>query len=84
MLFTTHILVLKFVNKGVFLRKSRIRIFLEKGIIFVLTTVNLEKNGLFFMSCVLSIKYGGSFRLKSQCFITKRGRFEQKSECFAK
>ncbi len=40
--FTTRNLVLKFVNKGDFLRKSWIRIFLEKGGILVLTFLNLE------------------------------------------
>ncbi len=51
--FTTCILVLKFVNNEVFLRKSRIRIFLEKGGILVLNFVNLEKKRLFFMSSFL-------------------------------
>ncbi len=40
-------------QKGVFLGKSRIRIFLEKGGILVLTYMNLEKKGLILMSSVL-------------------------------
>ncbi len=51
--FTTRNLVLKFVNKGYFLRKSWIRIFLEKGGILVLTSLNLEKKGLIVMFSIL-------------------------------
>ncbi len=73
--FITRILVLKFVNKGVlFFRKSRIRIFLEKGGILGLTSVNLEKKSVNFDAQCFIVKKGGSFGLKSQCLLQK-GRF---------
>ncbi len=62
---TSCILVLKFANKGVFLRKSRICIFLEKWSILVLTFVNLEKKGLVLMFGVLLWKWGYIWAEKS-------------------
>ncbi len=55
-----------------FLRKSRIRIFLEKGGILVLTSVNLGKNWLFFMSIVLPWK-GGFIWADKSVFYHKKG-----------
>ncbi len=52
---------------GHFLRKSRIRIILEKWGIFVLTSVNLEKKGLILMSNVLLWKRGRRL-LRKQTF----------------
>ncbi len=71
--FTTRILVLKFANKGCFLRKSRIHIFLEKRDILVLNSLNLEKKGLILMSsvyCENGIHLGWKV-----CFTTKKGGF---------
>ncbi len=70
--FTTHILVLKFVNKVVFWGgKSRIHIFLEKGGILVLTFMNLEKNGLFLISSFLPWK-GGLIWAEKSVFYCKK------------
>ncbi len=52
--------------------KSKIRIFLEKGGILVLTSVNLAKNRLILMS-VFHCENEGTFELKSQCFSAKKG-----------
>ncbi len=89
--FTTHILVLKFVNKGVFFEEIQDFIFLEKGGILVLTSVNLVKNGLILMSSVLPCKRGfiracvlpqkgGSFWTEKSVLSRKRGHFELKSQ----
>ncbi len=79
------------------MRKSRIRIFLEKGGILVIPSVNVEKRGYFWCTVFYREK-GGSFGLKSHYFTTKkgvildwkvsvllrkRGHFELKSERFA-
>ncbi len=82
--FTTRILVLKFMNKGVFLRKSRIHIFLEKEGILVLTSVNLDKKGVILMSSVLLWKWVhlgwkvGVYRKKVFCH--KKGHHFQTGE----
>ncbi len=90
-------LVLKFANKRFFFfRKSRIRIFLEKGGYFGTHLCKIGEKGLILMSSVLPWNRSSfglksqSFTtkkwvlgLKSQCFIAKRGRFELKSQCFA-
>ncbi len=73
--FTRRILVLKFVNKGVFFEEIRIRIFLEKGGILVLTSMNLEKKGLFFMSSVLPWKGGFIWANKSVFYLKEGGSF---------
>ncbi len=80
--FTTRILVLKF-DKGVFLWESKIRIFLEKGDILVLTSLNLEKKGLILMSSVLPWKRGFIWAEKPVCYY-KKGliHFGLKSQCF--
>ncbi len=59
-----------------------IRIFLEKGGILVLASMNLEEKGVNF-DVVFYREKGGSFGLKSQCFTVKRGvHFGLKSQCF--
>ncbi len=73
--FITCILVLKFVNKGLFVEEIQDSHFSRNGCILVLTSMNLEKKGLFFMSSVLPWK-GSSLGLKSQIFTAKkRGSF---------
>ncbi len=80
--FITCILVLKFVNKGLFVEEIQDSHFSRKGCILVLTSMNLEKKGLFFMSSVLPWK-GGSLGLKSQIFTAKKEvHFGLKSQCF--
>ncbi len=80
--FTTHILVLKFANKGVILRKSRIRIFLEEGGILVLTSMNLEKKGLILISSVLLWKWGFIWAEKSVFYHEKGGSFWTEKSVF--
>ncbi len=94
--FTTRILVLKFANKGCFLRKSRIHIFLEKRDILVLNSLNLEKKGLILMSsvycengihlgwkvCVLPPKKGGSFWTEKSVFYCEKGSFWAENSVF--
>ncbi len=90
--FKTHILVLKFV------RKSRIRIFLVKVGILVLTSLDLEKKGLNLMYSVLLWKKGVHCGWKVSVLPQKRGfildwkvsvlswkgsHFELRSQCFA-
>ncbi len=92
--FITHILVLKFTNKGVFfeeiqdshfLRKrgyfgTHLREFGEKGGNFDVQCFTMKRGGSFGLKvCVLPQKKGVHLGLKSQCFIAKRGQFELKS-----
>ncbi len=67
--------------RGIFFRKSRICIFLEKGGILVLTSVTLEKKGVILMSSVTT-KKGVHFWLKTQCFIAKKGSFWAEKSMF--
>ncbi len=93
--FTTCILFLKFVNKGVFLRKSSI--FLEKRVFWYSPQWIGRKRG-YLLCPVFYREKGGSFGLtsqyfttekgvhvglKCQCLIAKRGLFELKGQCFA-
>ncbi len=71
--FTTRILVLKFVNKGViFWGNPGFAFSYKNGGILVITFVNLEKKGVFFMSSVLPWT-GGSLGLKVIVLPQKRG-----------
>ncbi len=63
--FTTHILVLKFMNKGVFFEEIQDSHFPRKGNILVLTSLNLEKKGLILMSSLLPWKRGFIWAEKS-------------------
>ncbi len=81
--FTKSILVLKFANKGVFcFRKSWIHIFLEKGGILVLTSVNLEKKGLILMSSVLPWKKVFIWAEKAVFYHKKGGSFSTEKLVF--
>ncbi len=64
------------------MRKSRIRIFLEKGSILVLTSVNFEKKGLFFMSSVLLWKGGFIWGEKPLFYLKKGGSFWTEKSVF--
>ncbi len=81
-----------------FLRKSRIHIFIEKGGILVITSLNLEEKGLILMFSILPWKKGVHFGWKvsvlpkKQGFILdwkvsvlswKRSHLELRSQCFA-
>ncbi len=66
--------------KGYFLRKSRLRIFLEKGGILVLTSMNLEKNGLIFM--LIYHKKGGSFWTEKSVFYREKCLFWAEKSVF--
>ncbi len=46
--FTTRILVLKFVNKGVFLEEIQDSHFPRNGVMLILTSMNVEKKGVNF------------------------------------
>ncbi len=96
--FTTCILVLKLVNKGIFFEEIQDSHFHRKGGSFGTHLHECgEKRVIFYVQC-FTVKRGGSFGLKSQCFTTKKvvhfglksqcfivkmGRFELKSQCFA-
>ncbi len=84
-LFTTRILVLKFVNEGVILEEIHDSHFPRKRGILVLTSVNLEKNGLYFNSSVLqwkSLKRVFIWAEKSVFYCKKGVHFELKSQYF--
>ncbi len=80
--FTTRILVLKFVNKGVFFEEIQDFHFPRKGGILVLTSFNLLKKELILISSVLPWKRGFILDWKVRVLSRKRGRFELKSQCF--
>ncbi len=63
--------------------KSRIRIFLEKGGILVLTSMNLEEKGLILKSSILLWKRGFIWADKSVFLLQKRGFIlDWKVKCF--
>ncbi len=66
-----------------FFRKSRIRIFLEKGGYFGTPLREFEEKGVNFYVSVLLWKWRGTFGLKSQCLSTKKGvNFGLKCQCY--
>ncbi len=95
--FTTRILVLKFVNKGVFFEEiqdshfprkrgyfgTHLREFGEKGVNFEVQCFTVKRGFIWAEKSVFYCQKGVHFGLTSQCFISKRGCFELKSQCFA-
>ncbi len=80
--FTTRILVLKFVNKGVFFEEIQDSHFSRNRDILVLTSLNLEKNGLILMSSVLQWKRVIIWTEKSVFYCKKGGSFWTKKSVF--
>ncbi len=97
--FTTRILVLKFVNKGVFFEEiqnshfprkgghfgTHIREFGEKGVNFDVQcfTVKMGVHLVWKVKC-FTTKKGVHFALKSQCFTTKKGSFWSEKSVFCR
>ncbi len=71
--FTTRILVLKFVNKGVLFEEIQDSHFHRKRGYFGTQLLEFGEKGVNFDVQCFTMKKWGSFRLKSQCFTSKRG-----------
>ncbi len=94
--FTTRTLVLKFVNKGVFLEEiqdshfqrkrgyfgTHLDEFGEKGIIFDVQCFTVKRGFIWAKKSVFYRKKGVRFGLKNQCFITKKGSFWAEKSVF--
>ncbi len=81
--FTTCILALKFVNKGVFFEEIQDLHFSRKRRYFGTHLHEFGEKGVIFMSSVLPQKMGFILEWKVSVLSRERGHFEPKSQCFA-
>ncbi len=79
--FITRILVLKFVNKGVFFEEIQDSNFPRKRGILVLTSMNLEKRVVFDVHC-FTMKRGFIWTEKSGFYCKKRDSFWTEKSLF--